>query len=136
MPLDLDDGYTLPFETKPTVSDVAGRPVYDDLPVVTGRYRPATWEELQGFRYRYGRAASGSEEVAIVAEMIADHLAAWDVRAGGQPLKIFSDNVRRLPEPIANQLLDIVTRWAPKQADAEKNSAGGSASGSRNPGGG
>lgn len=120
MALDLDDGYTLPFSTEPFARDeVSGRLIAEDLPVVSGRYRPATWEELQSFRWKLGRSTSGEDEVRIVSEFLASHVVAWDVLAKGQLLAVSAESVRRLPEVIGNQLLSIVSRWAPRQADEE-----------------
>lgn len=124
MPLDLDDGYTLPFETKPTLTDPAtGEVIADNLPVVTGRYRPALLEQVQAYRYAMSRAGSGREQADLVAALLARQLVEWDVRRKGAPVAIEMNAVLKLPEPIASQLVSVVLTWAPReQAGAEKNS--------------
>lgn len=124
MPLDLDDGYTLPFATAPTLTDPAtGDVIAANLPVVTGRYRPALFEEIQRYRYALSRAASGAEQAAVIADMIASHVTDWDVRNRGVTAAVDPKVIReRVPEPIVSQLLNVVLTWAPREQEAaEKN---------------
>lgn len=124
MRLDIGDGYTLPFSTSPDVRDaVSGEVIRTNLPVVTGRYRPALFHELNAYRYRYTRATTAAEQADSIADFVAEHVVDWDVTAGPQKAKVSPAVVLRMPEPIVEQLLRILTTWAPReQAEAEKNS--------------
>lgn len=114
--LDLDDGYTLDGATKPDHAGAAG------LPVVAFRYRPALWEALTEWR----RAVGTAREVEATAKLVADHVASWDVTQKGKPAPVSADAVRKLPEPILNQIFAAVATWAPRgQAAAEGNSPPG-----------
>jgi hypothetical protein len=122
MRLVIDDGYTLPFETKESLEDtITGRPVAEGLPVVKGRYRPALFEENEEFQHKLSRAADGKQSALIVAEMIASHVAEWDVtvRPGSTevPALVSPAMVLKMPAPVVRQLLDVVITWAPRQQE-------------------
>lgn len=124
MPLDIQDGYTLAFSTRPTVQN-PGTGEAVSLPVITGKYRPATFAEVQAYRYKYGRAASGSEQAELIADMICDHLIAWDVTKGKQPTQPIVTRIFEMPDEVVGELLRVVMSWdgagSDGQAGAEKN---------------
>ena len=130
----IDDGYTLPFTTQPTMTDpVSGRVQADNLPIVSGRYRPALFEENEEYINKIGRATSGKESAQIVAQFLSDHLCEWDVERpaskGGGKADIVPAMILKMPPPVVIQLLDIVRTWAAKeQATAEGNSSAASGS--------
>lgn len=129
MRLAIDDGYTLEASTKATIAHpVSGQTLATDLPIVNFRYRPALPEALAEWRYATRGATSGKAELDATATLLADHLVSWDVVDGkGQALPITPETVRKVPEPILNQLLEIVTTWAPQQMEhAAGNSPAGS----------
>ena len=132
MRLVIDDGYTLPFKTEEQIADpVTGRVIFDNLPPVAGRYRPALFSENEEFQYKLSRAASGKETAELIAGMIANHVTDWDVQAqDGSAAKIEAAVVLKMPPPIVRQLLDIVTTWAPKE---QEKSAGNSPAASGSP---
>lgn len=115
--LALGDGYTLPFATKDQITHPGtGQVLVSGLPVVTGRYRPALPDALAEWRYASERATGGAERVTAAARLVADHLVDWDVTdAGGKAAPVTAETVRLVPEPILNQLLDVVTTWAAKE---------------------
>jgi hypothetical protein len=115
--LALNDGYTLEAAT---AADHGG---FKGLPVVTYRYRPALPDALAEWRYAARLAASGKAEVDATARLVSDHLVSWDVTdAGGRPAAITADVVRKVPEPILDQLLDKIVSWAgPEQEKAAGN---------------
>lgn len=118
--LALDDGYTLDAVTKEVLADPAtGRPLAQGLPVVTFRYRPALPDALAEWRYALRAAGSGRAEVDATAKLVADHLVTWDVTdARGAAAPITPDAVRRVPDPILNQLVEAVANWAPRELAA------------------
>lgn len=120
MRLAIDDGYTLPFATSPTgrPDPVSGEVPAGELPVVTGRYRPAVFADLQEYHYRLSRAATGRESAELVAGLVAAHVTDWDVTLKGVAAAMTTENVLRCPAPVVEQLVDVVTRWAPKEQDA------------------
>lgn len=119
--LALNDGYTLEAATKAEAAGFAG------LPVVTYRYRPALPDALAEWRYAARLATNGKAEVDATAKLVGDHLVSWDVTdAAGKPAAISADTVRKIPEPILNQLLDKIVSWAgPEQEKAAGNSSAG-----------
>lgn len=115
----IDDGYTLPVETTPTVLGMDGvTTVYSGLPVVRGLYRPPTWEEKQAMNYKAARTANPEEYIQLMAEWVVSRLASWDVemRAEGKTVSapLEAKYVRKLPEPVFNMLLDKVSMWGPR----------------------
>lgn len=124
MRLDIDDGYTLTDATKPEeVNPDTGQPVNPYiLPVVRFRYRPALPEALAEMRMRTRRANTGKEEVKAVADFLAAHLVEWDVVNKGEPAKIEAESIAKIGEPILNQILAIVARWAPNASTDRGNS--------------
>jgi hypothetical protein len=117
MPLLIEDGYTLPFTTDAVVLSAGGTVLYDGLPVVAGLYRPPVWEDRQRHVFRLTRAATPDEEVAAIAEFIAARLVSWDVKIladGLRPAPTDAATLRKLPEPVLNQLYDRVSKWGPK----------------------
>lgn len=129
MALNIKDGYTLEFRTQGVFRNRVTKEVEaDNLPVVCGRYRPATFKEIQEFEYKYARAQSGEEQAKVVAQMIASHIVDWDVTSGDEAVKVEAAVITgpNFPGPVALQLLDIVMRWAPAEQDrAAGNSSGG-----------
>ena len=113
----INDGYTLEAATVP---DCDG---YTDLPVVHYRYRPAMPDALAEWRFALNRAATGRAEVDATSKLLATHLVSWDVQAAdGSGVPITVDMIRRVPEPILNQLLRRVLSWAgPEQEKAVGN---------------
>lgn len=110
MPLDLQDGYTLPF--------TASR----DGIAVTGTYRPALWPALTEYRRQIGTAG----EVPATVKVIKDHVVTWDVTKGGKPAAIDDAAILALPDWALDQILGAVITWAPKSLEtAEKNSVSG-----------
>lgn len=124
MRLAIDDGFTLHGTTTDCIDRGPSLPALSGLPVVSYRYRPALPEALAEWRYGLRVAASGKAELDATAKLLADHLVSWDVTDGkGAAAAITPENVRRIPEPVLNQLLEAVTTWAPKQmAEAAGNS--------------
>ncbi len=116
MALDLDDGYTLSAATLPAYRAATA------LPVVVFKYRPALVSELSRWRYDMSRATSADAELAASTKLLTDHLVSWDVANKGIPAVINHENIKRLPEGVFEQLLEAITRWAPKeQAKTEGN---------------
>lgn len=107
MPFAIDDGFTLSGETKPI-----------DGETVKFQYRPALWPALNELR----RAVGLATEVEVVAKFIVDHVMSWDVLMGKGPAPITADTVRKLPEPILNDMYGTISTWCrQKKADAEGN---------------
>lgn len=104
--LDIDDGYTLDAVTSP--QDKHGNP----LPRVAFTYRPALPDALATLRLKTRRADTGSDEVAAAAEFVASHVVKWDVKRGGRPAPVTADVVRKLPEPILDEIVTTVGRWS------------------------
>lgn len=124
MRLDLDDGYTLSASTEPDVkSEVTGDLLYSGLPVVSFKYRPALPEALTDYRQKIRRAATGKDEIRAVTDLLVAHLVDWDVTTKGQPAKIDAANLAIVPDPILNQIVNAVCRWAPKAEEARGNSS-------------
>lgn len=117
MALDIQDGYTLPFCTDSVYREVStGRAICEGMPTISGKYRPAAFDELVSWRFNMARVASGDEEAAHIAQMIASHLVDWDVRINGVKAPITAENVRAIKiEGIIYQLLNLVTKWAPAE---------------------
>ncbi|MDB5312656.1 MAG: hypothetical protein JWO38_6858 [Gemmataceae bacterium] len=116
--LSLNDGYTLDAATLPEFGGARG------FPVVTYRYRPALPDALAEWRYASRMAGSGKAEVDATAKLVAGHLVSWDVEvAPGTTAPITPETVRKVPEPILNQILERVVSWAgPEQEKAAGNS--------------
>jgi hypothetical protein len=118
--LALNDGYTLEAATLPEFSGIEG------LPVIAFRYRPALPEALAEWRYQVRTATSGKAEVEATAKLVADHLVSWDVvDARGTVLEPTIASIKRVPEPILDQLVKAIVSWAPKMADSVGNSVAG-----------
>lgn len=118
--LQIDDGFTLDGRTTAVVSDpVTGRALHNGLPEVAFRYRPALPDALAEWRYAMRAATTGRAQVDATAQFVAAHLVSWDVTdAKGAPLPITADAVRKVPEPILDQLVEAVSKWAPKHLAA------------------
>lgn len=128
MRLTIDDGYTLSGRTEADVADpVANRVLYSGLPVVTFGYRPALPEALAEWRFALSRANSGREQVDATAKLVSDHLVGWDVAdATGREVRITPESVRRVPEPILDQIVKAVATWSAKEMESDaKNSPAG-----------
>jgi hypothetical protein len=132
MRLVIDDGYTLPFTTQEQLADpITGRVIFDNLPPVAGRYRPALFSENEEFQWKVSHATSGKEVAELSAGMIAAHVTDWDAQnKDGSTAKIEVAVILRMPPPIVRQLLDIVTTWAPKE---QEKAAGNSPAASGSP---
>ena len=126
----LQDGYTLDGKTDDTIMQ-GGKPLYTDLPVVSFKYRPALPDALAEWRYKLRMAASGTAEVTATAQFVCDHLVSWDAQdANTTTVPIKPEMVRKVPEPILDQIAAIISKWAPKAEEAAVNlpSASGSPS--------
>lgn len=130
MRLSIEDGYTLHGQTEATVADpVTNRVLYADLPVVTFSYRPALPVALATYRRAANRAESGEVEVEATAKFLCDHLTAWDVQGrGGAVAPLTAESVKKVPEPILDQIVKAVAHWAPKAEADLGNSAAASGS--------
>ena len=105
----INDGYTLPFSTEPGPTN---------LPVVSGKYRPALFDAMSAWRYDLRMAATGKAEADATAKFLADHLCEWDVSdPHGKPLPPTAEIIRKVPEPILEQLIRIVSTWAPAEQE-------------------
>lgn len=104
----INDGYTLPFP--------------EDFPV-SGKYRPALPDALADWRYKLRDANSGGAAVTITANFLADHICEWDVTdMDDKPLPPVEMNIRRIPEPVLEKLVTLITGWAgPEQEKAAGN---------------
>lgn len=101
--LDIADGYTLSGSTQP----VGGV-------VVNFRFRPALWPAIGEYRRTIGTAA----EEQAAAKFVAGHLVSWDVAMSGQSAPISVETVKRLPEPIFDQIFSAVSQWAPQHSES------------------
>jgi len=127
MRLVIDDGYTLEGTTEEIVLNKAtGEPLFEGLPVINFRYRPALPDALAEWRYSRARATSGKAEVEATAKLIADHLVSWDVVDGkGSTAPLSVEFIRKVPEPILDQMIETIATWAPKAETAAGNSPTG-----------
>ncbi len=127
MRLVLDDGYTLEGKTEESVANkVTGEPMFTGLPVINYRYRPALPDALAEWRYALNRATSGKMELDATTKFVSDHLVSWDVAdARGNVIGLTADIVRRIPEPILDQLVKAIATWAPKAEGVAGNSPAG-----------
>lgn len=108
------DGYTLPFTTSPTVVNViTGEVIADNLPTVSGTYRPPTWAELEDFRVVYNDS-KGAARVKATAEFVAGRIKTWDVEDGDKAADITPANVEACGDLIGAQLRDLVSKWGAK----------------------
>jgi hypothetical protein len=116
------DGYSIPFQTDAKlVNSVTGETVYDNLPVIRGKYRPPTYDERERFIYNLNSATSGEGRARVIKEFIAAHVAEWDASylpsPGGRETPIPTNDVdligRFVPEVIVNNLLSICCKWGP-----------------------
>lgn len=104
----LADGYTIEAATSEKYGELAG------LPVVKFAYRPAMTDAIYEWRWKTQNAASGKDRLDAAAKLVADHLVTWDVAGDAGTTPITVDIVRRIPEPIFEQILGAVLTWAPK----------------------
>jgi hypothetical protein len=129
MPLALDDGYTLPFETKTVLLDRDGRPIESVEATISGRYRPPVFAESQEYRYAMTHALTAEEQRRAMAAFLCARVVDWDVtikepgkerrRLGTTP----DDVLRFMPDVYMSLILSEVTQWRPKpQGEAEGNS--------------
>ena len=125
MALDIADGYTLDGRTLPDFAEARG------LPVVAYRYRPALPEALSAWRYALRVADCGKAELDATAKLVADHLVGWDVTASGRSAPVTAENVKKLPEPILDQVVKAIITWpalSEREDHAGNSSAGASSS--------
>lgn len=116
----LDDGYTLEGKTEETSGESSG------LPIITYRYRPALPDALAEWRYALSRATSGKAQIDASSKLVSEHLVSWDVVDGrGIALPITPDIVRKIGEPILEQIIKTIATWAPKADTVSGNSPTG-----------
>jgi hypothetical protein len=124
----IQDGYTLDAKTDDTILQ-NGKVLYANLPIVTFNYRPALPDALASWRYKTRMAASGEAEVTATAQFVCDHLVSWDAQdANGATVPIRAEMLRKVPEPILDQIAAIVSKWAPKAEESAANLPSGSGS--------
>ena len=117
MPLRLiDDGYTLDDTVKT-----------NRWPAVAVKYRPALPAQTRDFVIDRGKAETGEAEVKAISKLLEAQLVGWDIEsAPGQPAPISYATVSRVPDPVLERLVDLVTGYGPKKAENdEKNSGSG-----------
>ena len=118
--LALDDGYTLKESTSPTATDSLGNVVFGGLPVVEFEYRPALPVALAEWRAATRQARGGADEFAATAKFLCDHLCSWNVTdARGNPAPVTPETLRKVPEPILDQIVKAVATWAPKKMEQD-----------------
>lgn len=115
--LSIDDGYTLKRHTSSSFTD--GDRVWSNLPVVEFSYRPALPDAIYVWQADTMRTVSGKDQLDATAKLVADHVTAWDVTAGGRVAQINPDTVRKIPYPILQQIVRIVTTWAGPQQEKD-----------------
>ena len=128
MRLRIEDGYTLEGVTEETACPdrITGDPLYTDLPAVHFRYRPALPEALAEWRYARSRVTSGKAELDANVTLVVGHLVSWDVEgASGDNLPITAETVRKIPDPILDQIVTKIITWAPKAVAVAGNSPAG-----------
>lgn len=109
----INDGYNLNGRVEPI----------GPWPAVAFVYRPALPERVQVYLDERGSKARSDAAV----KLLTDHLQSWDVDDDrGQPAPATEANLRRVPFPVREKLVDFVCGYQ-GSAD-EKNSASGSAS--------
>ena len=114
----IDDGYTRTATVKAS-----------GWPAVTFVYRPALPAEVRDYVIARAKAQNGADEVKAVAGLLAEKMKSWDVLAGEKPAPINLGTLRRIPDPVLQKFIDVVTGYGAEEAAAdEKNSDTGSAS--------
>jgi hypothetical protein len=126
MPLALNDGYTLTRKTSPEYTDGARQ--YRDLPIVTVSFRPALPEAIYDWQYKLDRSGSGKNELATTNAFLVEHITGWDVTdKDGRMAPVTVDSLKKIPMPIHQQILRLVTTWA---GDEQEKAAGNSSAAS------
>ena len=111
MGLLIHDGYTSDGKV-----EAAGR-----WPELNFRYRVALPEAV--FEYRRACRAGGKEELAAAVSLLKGQLVSWDAtlladgKEEGAPVS--PENIRRLPAPVLDRLVDLVCGYGPAQAAAD-----------------
>ncbi len=121
----IDDGYSLDGVTSPEAKDRQGNVLPIELPVISYRYRPALPDAMAEWRIASAKAMTGHAEVEASAALLAGHLVKWDVTdIMDVPMPVEIATIRKIPEPLLNQLISAVTTWAPRAKAAAGNSPG------------
>jgi len=112
----IDDGYTLDGEVKA-----------NGWPKVAVKYRPALPAQTRDFVITRGRASTGPEEMKAVVALLKKHVLGWDIEeVPGKPAPVSEYTINRVPDPVLQRIIDLVTGYGPEQAaEDEKNSASG-----------
>jgi hypothetical protein len=104
----LQDGYTLEGKTEPTYGSAKG------LPVVTFAYRPADPAAIYEWQWKGEHAASGADRLNADADLVAGCLVSWDV----QDATLDKDTIKKVPNPILQQIISACATWAAKEMAA------------------
>jgi hypothetical protein len=107
----INDGYTFAGRVEPI----------GPFPAVEVKYRPALADRVQ--QYIDASNRGGKERSDASVKLLTEHLVSWDVLDDkGEPAAIVDVNLRRVPYPIREKLVDMVCGYAGKaSADDEKN---------------
>ena len=107
-----------------------------NLPEVVFKYRPALPEKV--FDFMMARKETGRDQLRHIAEMLKYHLVSWDIeddveeqvlnpdtgvqekvkRVDVVPISI--DNLKRVPKPILEYIVDAVCGYTPAKAEADE----------------
>jgi hypothetical protein len=98
-------------------------PAIGPWPAVTCKYRPALPDRVQ--EYFDAAAAGGKKRCDAAVKLLADHVTSWDVETEKGPAPVTEATLRKVPYPVRERLVDLVTGYAGQAAADEKNSATG-----------
>jgi hypothetical protein len=87
------------------------------------RYRPALPEAV--FEYRRGLRGDAAAEAKATTHLLKEHLVGWDAQLRGgdgvvRDADLSAENLRRLPPPLLEGLVDLVCGYGPAQQAADQ----------------
>lgn len=105
----------MPFRLIPTAPNdgytLKGRWAYSNVGFITFTYRPAL--PKRSYEYAAANKRTGEEKETEIIAIIAEHLIDWKgiVDESGQPAKVSLENLKRVPQPFLEHLLDCITGY-------------------------
>lgn len=112
----INDGYTLDFH-------VPGRGPWS---AINGKYRPALAEACYEYQEATKGVVGGKKRMAAALRLILGagtdpHIRSWDkTDAQGNPVAVSEAELRKLPAPQIDKLLDIVSGYGLEEQEADQ----------------